>query len=144
MAVGGMTDALIMTGAALAPGEGGGGGGNHDEQSEMRDPKRDGMTENAPETIRGTGVTGPARQTGPRGGGAYNIVKAGPVRTEAPPFPLASPGLAPIRTAAERQGEYGFGPMWAGQAARLGQPLPAAELTRKLAADALVILDRGA
>jgi hypothetical protein len=30
--------------------------------------------------------------------------------------------------------------MWAGQAAPLGMPLPAADLTRKLAADALAIL----
>jgi nitronate monooxygenase len=67
-----------------------------------------------------------------------------PVRPEAPPYPLASEALAPIRAAAEKQGEYGFGPMWAGQAAPLGQALPAAELTRKLAADALAILGRGA
>ena len=64
----------------------------------------------------------------------------GPVRPEAPPYPLASAALAPIRAAAEKQGEYGFGPMWAGQAAPLGEPLSAAELTRKLAADALAIL----
>jgi nitronate monooxygenase len=64
----------------------------------------------------------------------------GPVRSEAPPYPLASDALAPIRKAAEQQGEYGFGPMWAGQAAPLGEALPAAELTRKLAADALAIL----
>ena len=32
--------------------------------------------------------------------------------------------------------------MWAGQAAPLGRALPAAELTRKLAADALAILER--
>lgn len=64
----------------------------------------------------------------------------GPVRSEAPPYPLASAALAPIRAAAERQGEYGFGPLWAGQAAALGEALPAAELTRKLAADALAML----
>jgi nitronate monooxygenase len=64
----------------------------------------------------------------------------GPIRAEAPPYPLASAALAPIRGAAEKQGEYGFGPMWAGQAAPLGRQLPAAELTRKLAADALAIL----
>lgn len=68
----------------------------------------------------------------------------GPVRSEAPPFPLASAALAPIRAAAEARGEYGFGAMWAGQAAALGRLLPAAELTRKLAADALAILARGA
>ena len=68
----------------------------------------------------------------------------GPVRAEAPPYPLASTALAPIRAAAEKQGEFGFGPMWAGQAAPLGQALPAAELTRQLAADALAILGRQA
>jgi nitronate monooxygenase len=65
----------------------------------------------------------------------------GPVRAEAPPYPLASAALAPIRAAAEKQGDYGFGPMWAGQAAPLGRAIAAAELTRKLAADALAILE---
>jgi nitronate monooxygenase len=68
----------------------------------------------------------------------------GAVRPEAPPYPLASAALAPIRAAAEAQGEYGFGPMWAGQAAPIGEPLPASELTAKLAADALAILSREA
>jgi nitronate monooxygenase len=68
------------------------------------------------------------------------IDELGPVRGEAPPYPLASAALAPIRSAAEKQGEHGFGPMWAGQSAPLGIALPAAELTRKLAADALAIL----
>ena len=69
------------------------------------------------------------------------IDELGPVRGEAPPYPLASTALAPIRAAAEKEGEYGFGPMWAGQAAPLGKAVPAADLTRKLAADALAILD---
>ena len=69
------------------------------------------------------------------------VDELGSIRDEAPPYPFASAALAPIRAAAEKQGEYGFGPMWAGQAAPLGQPLPAAELTRKLAADALAILE---
>jgi nitronate monooxygenase len=72
------------------------------------------------------------------------IDELGPIRPEAPSYPLASAALAPIRAAAEKQGEYGFGPMWAGQAAPLGSPLPAAELTRRLAADALAILSRQA
>jgi nitronate monooxygenase len=71
------------------------------------------------------------------------IDEIGAVRTEAPPYPLASAGLASIRAAAEKRGEYGFGPMWAGQAGPLGQELPAAELTRKVAADALAILAGG-
>ena len=70
------------------------------------------------------------------------IDELGPVRAEAPPYPLASNALAPIRATAEKQGEFGFGPMWAGQAAPLGEMLPAADLTRKLAADALAILHR--
>ena len=72
------------------------------------------------------------------------IDELGPVHSEAPPYPLASAALAPIRADAERQGEYGFGPMWAGQAAPLGEPLPADELTRKLAAQALAILSPAA
>jgi nitronate monooxygenase len=72
------------------------------------------------------------------------VRELGPVRGEAPPYPLAASALAPIRAAAERQGEFGFGPLWAGQAAPPGKALPAAELTRKLAADALAILARGA
>jgi nitronate monooxygenase len=72
------------------------------------------------------------------------VRELGAVRSEAPPYPLAAAALAPIRAAAERQGEFGFGPLWAGQAAPLGKALPAAELTRMLAADALAILGRGA
>ena len=65
----------------------------------------------------------------------------GPVRNEAPPYPLASGALAPIRAAAEKRGDFGFGPMWAGQAAPLGKAIPAADLTRAFAADALAIID---
>jgi len=72
------------------------------------------------------------------------VDEIGPVRAEAPPYPLASAALAPIRAVAEKQGEFGFGPMWAGQAAPLGRALPAAELTRQLGAGALAILGRGA
>jgi nitronate monooxygenase len=68
------------------------------------------------------------------------VDELGPVRAEAPPYPLASAALAPIRSAAEKRGEFGFGPMWAGQAAPLGEALGATKLTRKLAADALAIL----
>jgi nitronate monooxygenase len=75
-----------------------------------------------------------------RGARGRLIDEFGPIRSEAPPYPLASAALAPIRAAAERQGDYGFGPLWAGQAGPLGQALPAAELTRKLAASALALL----
>lgn len=61
----------------------------------------------------------------------------GPVRSEAPPFPLATAALMPLARAAAERGEAGFRPMWAGQAARLGKALPARELTETLARDAL-------
>ena len=64
----------------------------------------------------------------------------GPVRSEAPPFPLAAAALAPIARAAAARGEPGFTPMWSGQAARLGRPLPARELTESLAEGALALL----
>lgn len=64
----------------------------------------------------------------------------GAVRAEVPAYPLASAALASIRSAAEKQGEFGFGPMWAGQGAPLGRELPAADLVRKFASDALAIL----
>lgn len=67
------------------------------------------------------------------------IDELGAIRDEVPPFPFASVALAPIRTAAEARGQYGFGPMWAGQAAPLGQAIGATELTKKLAADALAL-----
>lgn len=63
----------------------------------------------------------------------------GRIRSEAPPFPLASPALAPLAKAAD-----GFAPMWAGQAARLGRALPARELTGDLGREALALLGRKA
>jgi nitronate monooxygenase len=75
-----------------------------------------------------------------RGVAGRLVRELGPVRPEAPPYPLAASALAPIRSAAEKAGEFGFGPMWAGQAAPLGRPEPAAALTRRLAAEALAIL----
>jgi nitronate monooxygenase len=66
----------------------------------------------------------------------------GPVADIAPEFPLAAGALAPLRAKAEAQGSGDFSPMWAGQAAALGRALPAGELTRKLAAEALERLRR--
>jgi nitronate monooxygenase len=61
----------------------------------------------------------------------------GPLSGLPPEFPLAAGALAPLRAKAEAQGSGDFSPMWAGQAAALGRALPAAELTKKLAAEAL-------
>jgi nitronate monooxygenase len=55
---------------------------------------------------------------------------------DAPAFPLAAGALAPLRAAAEATGSGDFTNLWAGQAARLARELPAAELTRTLAAEA--------
>ncbi|MFL6798999.1 MAG: NAD(P)H-dependent flavin oxidoreductase [Xanthobacteraceae bacterium] len=66
----------------------------------------------------------------------------GPMSPLAPDFPLAAGAITPLRAKAEAQGSGDFSPMWAGQAARLGRPLPAAELTKRLAAEALEHLRR--
>jgi nitronate monooxygenase len=61
----------------------------------------------------------------------------GPMSDVAPEFPLAAGALAPLRAKAESQASGDFSPMWAGQAASLGRAMPAGELTRTLAAEAL-------
>ncbi|MBE0694041.1 MAG: 2-nitropropane dioxygenase, partial [Aquamicrobium sp.] len=57
-------------------------------------------------------------------------------------FPLAGGALAPLRAASEKTGSGDFMSLWAGQAARLGREMGAAELTRTLAEDALARLGR--
>jgi nitronate monooxygenase len=66
----------------------------------------------------------------------------GPLSPDAPPFPLAGGGLIPLRKVSEANGSGDFSNMWAGQAARLGVEMPAAELTRRLASDTLEKLDQ--
>ncbi|MFG1349284.1 NAD(P)H-dependent flavin oxidoreductase [Xanthobacter autotrophicus] len=66
--------------------------------------------------------------------------EVGPLSGDSPAFPLAGGALAPLRAAAEAEGRDDFTNLWAGQAARLAPRLPAAELTRTLAADALARL----
>ena len=61
----------------------------------------------------------------------------GPISDVAPEFPLAAGALAPLRAKAEAQGSGDFSPMWAGQAASLGRDMPAGQLTKALAAEAL-------
>jgi nitronate monooxygenase len=53
-----------------------------------------------------------------------------------PQFPLATNAVAPMRAAAEASATSDFSPLWAGQGAALGREIGAAELTRRLAADA--------
>lgn len=68
----------------------------------------------------------------------------GAVSPLAPAFPHAATALAELRRAAEAKGDGRFSPWWSGEAARLGRALPAEELTRRLAAEALALLgERG-
>ena len=55
----------------------------------------------------------------------------GPMSPVAPAFPLATAGITPLRTAAERTGSSDFSPLWAGQNAKAIQILSAAELTEQ-------------
>jgi nitronate monooxygenase len=88
----------------------------------------------------GTAVTN--LMTGRPARGFVNRVmrEIGPISDIAPEFPLAAGALAPLRAKAEAQGSGDFSPLWAGQAASLGRAVAAAELTRKLATDALARL----
>src|SRR5262245_54878834 len=63
--------------------------------------------------------------------------EVGPISDVAPEFPLAAGALAPLRAKAEAQGSGDFSPLWAGQAAALGRGMPAGQLTKALAAEAL-------
>ena len=58
----------------------------------------------------------------------------GAIGAAAPAFPLATAGLAPLRSRAESLGSSDFSPLWAGQNTSGCRDIPAAELTRELAA----------
>jgi nitronate monooxygenase len=62
--------------------------------------------------------------------------EVGPISDVAPEFPLAAAIVAPLRAKSEMAGSADFTPFWSGQAASLGRDLPAAELTKQLAAEA--------
>ena len=70
---------------------------------------------------------------------AAGLTLAGPAWTAVKMIPSACGVLRSSCNAAraEAKGSGDFSPMWAGQAASLGRSLPAGELTRALAAEAL-------
>src|SRR5713101_787876 len=68
--------------------------------------------------------------------------EVGPISSDAPAFPHAATGLAPLKTAAEKLGKVDFTNLWAGQAVRMGREMPAGELTRALAGTALTRLSQ--
>ena len=80
--------------------------------------------------------------TGRPARGVQNRVmrEVGPISPDAPAFPHAATSLAPLKAAAEKLGKVDFTNLWAGQAVRMGREMPAAELTRALAAAALARL----
>jgi nitronate monooxygenase len=64
------------------------------------------------------------------------IRELGGISPLAPPFPWATGAIVLLRKEAERRGNGDFSPMWAGQDVTGCREIPAAELTRDLAATA--------
>jgi nitronate monooxygenase len=58
----------------------------------------------------------------------------GMISGAAPDFPLATAAIAPLRAKAEAAGSGDFTPLWSGQNATGCREIPAAQLTRELAA----------
>ena len=58
----------------------------------------------------------------------------GPISDLPPDFPLATAAIAPLRAKAEAAGSGEFSPLWSGQNATGCREIPAAQLTRELAA----------
>jgi nitronate monooxygenase len=58
----------------------------------------------------------------------------GPIGAAPPAFPLATAAIAPLRARAEAKGSGDFSPLWSGQNASGCREVPAAQLTRELAA----------
>jgi nitronate monooxygenase len=58
----------------------------------------------------------------------------GPMNAGAPAFPLATAAITPLRAKAEALGNGDFSPLWSGQNASGCKEIPAADLTRELAA----------
>jgi len=61
----------------------------------------------------------------------------GAINPAAPSFPLAVGALLPLKAKAEASGSSDFTNLWSGQAASLAREMPAADLTRRLAAEAI-------
>lgn len=58
----------------------------------------------------------------------------GPMSGAAPAFPLATSAIVPLRAKAEAEGSGDFTPLWSGQNATGCKEIPAAQLTKELAA----------
>jgi nitronate monooxygenase len=62
------------------------------------------------------------------------VREVGPISAAAPDFPLAAAAMAPLRAKAESLNSGEFSPLWSGQNASGCKEVPAAQLTRELAA----------
>jgi nitronate monooxygenase len=72
---------------------------------------------------------------GPARGIVNRIMKElGPISPLAPPFPLAAAAMAALRSKAESMGSGDFSPLWSGENSTGCKEIPAARLTRELAA----------
>ena len=69
--------------------------------------------------------------------------EVGPMTDLAPAFPLAGGALAPLRAATEGTGSGDFMSLWSGQSAALCHETTAGELTKRLASEALALLEHG-
>ncbi len=89
------------------------------------------------EAARRTAVTNVL--TGRPARGIVNRVmrELGAIHPAAPAFPLAATAMAPLRARAESRGSGDFSPLWAGQNTTGCKEVPAADLTRALAAGLL-------
>lgn len=69
------------------------------------------------------------------------MLEVGPMASNVPNFPLASSAIGPLRAKSEPAGSTDFMNLWSGQAVRLARRgVPASELTRALASEALARL----
>ena len=57
----------------------------------------------------------------------------GPISAAAPPFPLATAAVSPLRAKAESHANADFSPLWAGQNVSGCREISATQLTRQLA-----------
>jgi nitronate monooxygenase len=68
------------------------------------------------------------------------IREVGPMNPDAPEFPGAADAVMPLRAKAEQLLSGDFSPLWSGQAATFCREIPAGQLTRTLASDALQLM----
>jgi nitronate monooxygenase len=86
------------------------------------------------EAVRHTALTNVFTGRPARGIVNRMMRELGPISEAAPEFPLAAAAIAPLRAAAEGRGVGDFSALWSGENASGCKEIPAADLTRELAA----------